>query len=72
MIYSKVDNPLCSNCIHAKLTENGGNVLCDIKGTVPADFCCKKYKYDIFKKKIKPRKTLKINKFSKQDFDINV
>jgi len=68
MIYSNNDNPKCSSCIYATLQENGGNALCEIKGTVPADFCCKKYKYDIFKKKIKPRRKLNTNKFSPDDF----
>ncbi len=68
MIYSKIDNPKCMSCTFAKPTENSGNILCDIKGIVPADFCCKKYKYDIFKKKIKPRKKLSTERFSKDDF----
>ena len=68
MIYSKVENPKCATCANCEIQENGGNVLCEIKGTVPADYCCRKYKYDIFKKKIKPRKKLIKNKFSKDDF----
>lgn len=70
MIYSKVENPKCNSCAYATLKQNGNNVLCEIKGTVPADFCCKKYKYDIFKKKIKPRKTFITNKFTSEDFSI--
>ena len=70
MIYSKNDNPKCSSCVYATIQENGGNVHCEIKGTIPADFCCKKYKYDIFKKKIKPRKKLNLNNYSQENFEL--
>lgn len=70
MIYSKVDNPKCTLCVHADIHTESENVSCEIKGTVPADFCCKKFKYDIFKKKLKPRKVLKPQKFSKEDFTV--
>lgn len=70
MIYLKQENPKCTTCIHAVLKENDGNARCDIKGTVPADFCCKKYKYDIFKKKIKPRKKLNLSRYSTEDFSL--
>ena len=70
MIYSKVDNPKCTLCVHAQIHNESDNITCDIKGTVPADFCCKKFKYDIFKKKIKPRKVLKSQNFSKEDFTL--
>lgn len=70
MIYSKVDNPKCATCVFASIKGNGANALCEIKGSVPADFWCKKYKYDIFKKKIKPRETLNFNNFSQKDFSL--
>ncbi len=70
MIYSKVDNPKCATCVFADLKGNGANALCEIKGSVPADFCCKKYKYDIFKKKIIPKKNLDLEKYSEKDFSL--
>jgi len=70
MIYSKIDNPKCNICTHADQNKSSGNVLCDIKGTVPADYCCKKFKYDIFKKKIKPRKSLVSSRYKKEDFSV--
>ena len=70
MIYSKVENPKCNTCIYAEIKENSGNVLCDIKGTVPADFCCRKYKYDILKKKIRPQKKFVTGKFTKENFEV--
>lgn len=68
MIYSKPDNPKCNLCVYAQKIENSTNMQCEIKGTVPSDFCCRKFKYDIFKKKIKPKKTLKENSYTEEDF----
>lgn len=67
MIYSKIENKKCYLCVHAEKVFSG-NVECSVKGTVPEDFCCKKFKYDIFKKKVKPHKSLQKNKFDKEDF----
>ncbi len=68
MIYSKQDNPKCTLCIYATIDKPSGNVNCELKGTVPSDFLCKKFKYDIFKKTIRPKKRLSKNNFSKEDF----
>ncbi len=70
MIYSKVENPKCSLCVYADKNKTSGNVLCDIKGTVPADFVCKKFKYDIFKKTVKPKKAIGTKKFCADDFSV--
>ncbi len=70
MIYSKIENPKCNICIHADQNKTSGNVLCDIKGTVPADFVCKKFKYDIFKKTVKPKKKLDTSGFTPDDFSV--
>lgn len=70
MIYSKIDNPKCNLCIHSDANKASGNVLCDIRGTVPADYYCKKFKYDIFKKKIKPRRSLASKEYRDKDFSV--
>lgn len=69
MIYSETENPKCCMCVYAEKSVSG-NAECSFKGTVPEDFCCKKFKYDIFKKTIKPKKVLRKNKFSEEDFMI--
>ncbi len=68
MIYRKSIEPRCRLCAHATLTENSLNVMCDIKGKMPCDFACKKYKYDIFKREIKPKPKMK--KYKAEDFVI--
>ena len=70
MIYSKTENPRCTLCVHADENKTSGNILCDIKGTVPADFVCKKFKYDIFKKTVKPKKKFVKPEFKPEDFSV--
>ena len=69
MIYRKVENPSCRLCAHSD-TPCSGNVYCSIKGVVPADYLCKKFKYDIFKRPIKPKKKKNNFKFCEKDFMI--
>ncbi len=70
MIYSEIENPKCNLCVHADENKTSGNILCDIKGTVPADFVCKKFKYDIFKKSVKPKKKLASATYNAEDFSV--
>ncbi len=70
MIYSKQDNPKCTLCAFAEVDKDSGNVNCEHKGTVPSDFLCRKFKYDIFKKTIRPKKRLSKGGFSKEDFSL--
>lgn len=69
MIYSETENPKCCMCVYAEKVVSG-NAECSFKGIVPEDFCCKKFKYDIFKKTIKPKKVLRKHNFSEEDFMI--
>ena len=69
MIYSKTENPKCCICTNAQKS-SAGNVSCALRGTVPEDFCCKKFKYDIFKKTVRPKRTLHKDKFSEKDFSL--
>ena len=68
MIYRKTIEPKCRLCKHATLLENSGNIMCDIHGSRPKDFACKKYSYDIFKREIKPKPKMK--QFKPSDFEI--
>ena len=70
MIYRKTDNPRCRTCKNSSPMDGTVNINCKLYGTRPADFVCKKYDYDIFKRQIKPKPKLKTLKFSKEDFEI--
>ncbi len=60
MIYSPDINKKCALCRKAKLLngDEGEILLCELKGkTFPTDNDgCKKFEYDIFKRKVKRRK----------------
>lgn len=69
MIYKKQDYECCRIC--ANCTPDGnGNVNCKYTGTVPADYHCKKFEYDIFKRQIIPKIKKKKPVFSQKDFTI--
>lgn len=68
MIYRNTIEPKCYLCKHATLTDNSGNVNCDLYGSRPKDFACKKYDYDIFKREIKPKPKMK--QFKMEDFEL--
>ncbi len=70
MIYSQQENPKCQICAHAVFHETNANMVCKFKGTMPEDFCCRKFKYDIFKREIKPHKKIIENKFTADDFKL--
>ena len=69
MIYRTVENPACRLCANSDMPCSG-NVNCKIKGTVPADYLCKKFKYDIFKREIKPKAKRPGFKFTQKDFSL--
>jgi hypothetical protein len=70
MIYRTIENPKCFLCKHATCDESSRNITCAFKGTVPMDYVCKKFDYDIFKREIKPQAKIKSIKFCKSDFEI--
>lgn len=70
MIYRKIDKPRCRLCKNASPINGTTNILCSIYGARPADYVCRKFDYDIFKRKIKPKPKLNAFKFRKEDFEI--
>ena len=63
-------SPKCEYCEFSTPTNDGDTVLCPKKGVVSKDWCCKKYKYDIFKRE--PKLPPTAPEFSKSDFEINI
>ena len=68
MIFKNQPKPMCCFCEFS--TENeAGEFICSKKNKqVSEDDKCRKYKYDIFKKKIVPKKNIDFSKYSKEDF----
>lgn len=49
--------------------DSSGKLFCSQKNKeVSEEDKCRRYKYDIFKKKILPKKKLDFSKYSKEDF----
>ena len=70
MIYSDDINKICAVCVMAN--ENGdGEILCTKKNkTFHANTeACKKFRYDILKKKVKRMRQLKTD-YKKEDFTL--
>lgn len=59
----------CALCQKAELIPGTNQVLCEKYGVVEYNYVCKKYKYDIFKKKVRRRGALDTN-YSEEDFSI--
>ena len=70
MIYSDDINKVCAVCVMAREGENG-EMLCTLKSkTFPASTeACKKFRYDILKKKVRRMRRLKTD-YKKEDFPL--
>ncbi len=69
-MYSPDIDKKCTTCQFGNLVVGTLDVMCIKYGIVPHDYICKKYKYDIFKKKVKRRKPVD-KEFESEDFSID-
>lgn len=69
MIYSDENERKCALCQFGELIPETLEVLCKKYGVVDYDYVCKKYKYDIFKKKVKRKRDIGEG-YSEEDFSI--
>ena len=68
MIFKNQPKPMCCFCEFSS-EDDSGAIICSKKNKqVAEDDKCRKYKYDIFKKKIIPKKNIDFSKYSKEDF----
>ena len=68
MIFKSKPKPMCCMCEFVK-GETDGGLLCSLKNKqVAEDDKCRKYRYDIFKKRILPKKDIDFSKYSEEDF----
>jgi hypothetical protein len=58
----------CEYCIHSREYAVEGEILCEYKGVVDSFGKCRKYKYDILKRK--PIKIRQSDNYSPEDFVI--
>jgi len=70
-VYSEDIEKICGYCVDSKNTEDPFTMICEKYGEVPFRHTCKKFKYDIFKKKIHKRSRTESQKFTADDFSID-
>lgn len=61
-------SPKCEYCVHGRLSPDGETVLCPKKGVMRREDSCRRYQYDILKRK--PRKAPELPSFSAEDFEL--
>lgn len=72
MIYSENINKVCGLCVNAESIDgNDESMFCTVKkeNVGISDTECKKFQYDIFKKKVRRKKRLKTN-YDPNDFKL--
>lgn len=69
-MYAKDIEPKCALCQMGEPIPDTLDVLCKKYGVVPYDHSCKKFKYDIFKKKVRRRAPVDAG-YSAEDFSID-
>lgn len=59
-------SPKCEYCVHGRLAADEETVLCPKKGIMRLDDACRRFQYDILKRK--PRKAPELSGYSAEDF----
>ncbi len=70
MVYSQDIERKCALCQFGEPIPDTLEVLCKKYGVVEYNYVCKKYKYDIFKKKVKRKRDIGIE-YNEEDFFID-
>ena len=65
-IFKKEISRACKHCIFSHDFGSQDEVLCQKRGAVNKDDCCRKYKYDVLKRK--PDKATLSGDYSQEDF----
>ena len=61
-------SPKCEYCAYGRLAPDGETVLCPKKGVVSREDKCRRFQYDILKRK--PRKAPALSSYSAEDFEL--
>lgn len=64
--FNKKIDKKCEYCLHSKSYLNNQEILCKYKGVVMADNKCRRFKYDILKRK--PNKIHNSENYTAEDF----
>lgn len=67
-VFNKDHAPACKYCLFSKKVSDD-DYLCKFRGVLTADEHCGKFKYDPLKRE--PKRQLKIEKYSENDFSLD-
>ncbi len=70
MKFRSDQTPMCRFCTRGKPIPGTEDAICTLYGVVSADYCCKKYEYDLLKREPRRKRELDTGKFSPEDFMI--
>lgn len=70
LVYAEDIEKKCALCQFGQPIPDTLEVLCKKYGVVEYNYVCKKYKYDIFKKKVKRKRDADMG-FGEEDFSID-
>ncbi|MBE6903010.1 MAG: hypothetical protein E7480_00170 [Ruminococcaceae bacterium] len=70
MLFNKNIEKCCAVCQRATLLINSEKIMCKKKGVVEADYKCRKFKYDPFKREPKKQNAQMLEGYTKEDFEI--
>lgn len=70
MEFRSDQTPMCRFCTKAKPIAGTEDVICSVYGVVSADYCCKKYEYNLLTRTPRRRRELDTSKFTADDFRI--
>lgn len=69
MLFRKKINRSCSYCQRGTAMEND-QILCSKRGVVSSFYCCRKFRYDPYKRIPLKMKSLDFNKYQDIDFSL--
>ena len=69
MLFRKNVDRCCSYCQYATKTDEE-NITCSKAGTVSADHCCWRFRYDPCKRVPKKAKALDVSKYEEYDYSL--
>ncbi len=68
-MFTMEKSPACEYCHYGRMTADGSAVLCEKKGIMQNSSSCRKFKYDVLKRR--PRKQASIDtNYSADDFKL--
>ncbi len=69
-MYANDIAPKCATCQRGRVVAHTTDVVCELYGVVAYDYSCKKYRYDVFTKKLR-RKKANEKSFDPSDFSLD-